>query len=77
MSRRGNCHDNAVAESFFQLLKRERIRRKTDPTREAARHDVFEDIEMFYNPKRKHTNNGLLSPVDFEERQLKLKQAGV
>ena len=77
MSRRGNCHDNAVAESFFQLLKRERIRRKTYPTREAARQDVFEYIELFYNPKRKHTNNGMLSPVDFEERQLKLKQAGV
>ena len=77
MSRRGNCHDNAVAESFFQLLKRERIKRKTYSTREAARQDVFEYIEMFYNPKRKHTNNGMLSPVDFEERQLKLKQAGV
>lgn len=77
MSRRGNCHDNAVAESFFQLLKRERIKRKTYSTREAARQDVFEYIELFYNPKRKHTNNGMLSPVDFEERQLKLKQAGV
>ncbi len=53
---------NAVAESFFQLLKRERIRSRTYPTREAARQDVFEYIEMFYNPKRKHTNNGMLSP---------------
>ncbi len=52
MSRRGNCHDNAVAESFFQLLKRERIRRKTYGTREEARSDVFDYIEMFYNPKR-------------------------
>ena len=42
MSRRGNCHDNAVAESFFQLLKRERIRRRTYSTRDAARQDVFE-----------------------------------
>ena len=58
-------------------LKRERIKRKTYSTREAARQDVFEYIELFYNPKRKHTNNGMLSPVDFEERQLKLKQAGV
>ena len=41
MSRRGNCHDNAVAESIFQLLKRERIRRKTYPDRETARRDVF------------------------------------
>lgn len=77
MSRRGNCHDNAVAESFFQLLKRERIRRRTYPTRDAARQDVFEYIEMFYNPKRKHTNNGMLSPVDFEIRQQKPKEAGV
>jgi putative transposase len=77
MSRRGNCLDNAVAESFFQLLKRERIRRRTYPTREAARQDVFHYIEMFYNPKRKHTNNGLLSPVDFETRQQKLNMAGV
>ncbi len=77
MSRRGNCHDNAVAESFFQLLKRERVRRKTYPTGETARQDVFEYIEMFYNPKRKHTNNGMLSPVDFETRQLNLNKAGV
>ncbi len=77
MNRRGNCHDNAVAESFFQLLKRERIRRRTYPTREAARQDVFEYIELFCNPKRRHTNNGMLSPVDFEIRQQKLKQAGV
>lgn len=77
MSRRGICHDNAVAESFFQLLKRERIRRRTYLTRDAARQDVFEYIEMFYNPKRKHTNNGMLSPVDFEARQQKLKEAGV
>jgi putative transposase len=77
MSRRGNCHDNAVAESFFQLLQRERIRRRAYPTREAARQDVFEYIEMFYNPKRKHTNNGMPSPVDFENRQKKLNEAGV
>ena len=77
MSRRGNCHDNAVAESFFQLLKRERIRRRTYLTREAARQDVFDYIEMFYTPKRKHTNNGMLSPVDFEVRQQKLNEAGL
>jgi Integrase core domain len=77
MSRRGNCHHNAVAESFFQLLKRVRIRRRTYLTREAARQDVFDYIEMFYNPKRKHTNNGMLSPVDFETRQQKLNEADV
>ena len=77
VGRRGSCHDKAVTESFFLSLKRERIRRHTYTTRQAARQDVFEYIELFYNPKRKHTNNGMLSPVDFEERQLKLKQAGV
>ncbi|WP_131726437.1 IS3 family transposase, partial [Cognatishimia activa] len=77
MSRRGNCHDNAVAESFFNLLKRERIRRKTYKTREIARQDIFDYIEMFYNPKRKHARNGMLSPVDFENRQLNDKQEGV
>ena len=67
MSRRGNCHDNAVAESFFQLLKRERIRRQIYPTREDARADVFNYIEMFYNPKRRHSTAGGLSPVQFEQ----------
>lgn len=77
MSRRGNCHDNAVAESFFQLLKRERIRRKIYQTRDEARQDLFEYIEMFYNPIRKHTKNGMLSPVEFEKAQQKLNHAGV
>jgi putative transposase len=76
MSRRGNCHDNAVAESFFNLLKRERIRRTTYQTRDEARQDVFDYIEMFYNPKRKHANNGMLSPANFE-RQQKLNPQGV
>jgi len=58
--------DNAVAESFFHLLKTERIRRKTYKTRKDARHDVFDYIELFYNPKRRQANNGMLSPVDFE-----------
>ena len=66
MSRRGNCYDNAVAESFFHLLKTERIRRKTYKTRKDARQDVFDYIELFYNPKRRHANNGMLSPVQFE-----------
>jgi putative transposase len=70
MSRRGNCHDNAVAESFFHLLKGERIRRKTYATRKDARDDIFDYIEFFYNPKRKHGNNGLLSPIDFEQQTI-------
>lgn len=68
MSRRGNCHDNAVAESFFQLLKRERIRRKTYVDREEARRDVFDYIEFFYNPKRRHGHANDVSPVQFEQQ---------
>lgn len=68
MSRRGNCHDNAVAESFFQLLKRERIKRKIYPTRDAARADVFDYIELFYNTKRRHGYNDGLPPVQFEQQ---------
>jgi len=70
-SKRGNCHENAFAKSFFQLLKRERIRRRMYLTRDAARQDVFDYIEMFYNPNRKHTNNGMLSPVEYEITQRK------
>ena len=69
MSRRGNCHDNAVAESFFNLLKRERIRRRVYRSRDEAREDVLDYIEMLYNPKRKHVRNGVLSPVEFEKQQ--------
>lgn len=68
MSRRGNCHDNAVAESFFQLLKRERIRRRIYKDREEARRDVFDYIEMFYNPKRRHGYSNRLSPIDYERQ---------
>lgn len=68
MSRRGNCHDNAAMESFFQLLKRERIKRKIYTTHDEARSDVFDYIEMFYNPKRRHSANGGVSPLEFEKR---------
>jgi len=60
MSRRGNCHDNAVAESFFQLLKRERIKRHIYATRRDARTDIVDYIEMFYNNKLWHGFNDLL-----------------
>ena len=68
MSRRGNCHDNAVAESFFQLLKRERIKRRIYDTRQDARSDVFNYIELFYNPTRRHSTIAGMSPVEFEQR---------
>ncbi len=62
------CHDNAVAESFFQLLKRERIKRKIYKTRELARQDIFDYIEMFYNPIRRHSHAANLSPVNYEQQ---------
>ena len=68
MSRRGNCHDNAVAESFFQLLKRERVKRKIYSTRNEARSDIFDYIELFYNTKRRHGFNNQLPPVEYENR---------
>ena len=76
MSRRGNCHDNAVVESFFNLLKRERVCRRLYKTRDEARKDIFDYIEMFYNPKRKHVRNGMMSPIDYE-RQQKISSEGV
>ncbi|GAB5430423.1 MAG: hypothetical protein Devi2KO_38820 [Devosia indica] len=57
-----------MAESFFNLLKRERIRHRTCRTRDEARPDVFDYIGMFYNPTRKHVRNDMLSPVEFERR---------
>ena len=71
MSRRGNCHDNAVAESFFQLLKREHIKRRIYVTRDEAKSNVFNCIEMFYNTRRQHGRNNGLSPVEFEKQQSK------
>ena len=76
MSRRGNCHDNACAESFFQLLKRERIRRKIYRTREEGKRDIFNYIELFYNSTRRHGNNDDLSPRDYEQNYF-LKQQSV
>jgi putative transposase len=76
MSRKGNCWDNACAESFFGLLKRERIRRKIYATRENAKADIFNYIEMFYNPVRRHGNNDDLSPTVFEKNYFE-KQVGV
>ena len=53
MSRRGNCYDNAVAESFFKTLKKELVRKQNFETREIAASKIFEYIEMFYNPKNR------------------------
>ena len=64
MSRRGN----AVAESFFQLLKRVRIKKKIYGTREEARSDIFDYIEMFYNSKRRHGSSNQMSPTEYENQ---------
>jgi len=68
MSDRGSCYDNAVVESFFASLKRERTKRRKYQTREQARADVFDYIERFYNRQRRHGYVGNISPTEFEER---------
>src|SRR6266700_2313831 len=68
MSRSGNVWDNAAMESFFSSLKIERTARKTYQTRDEARADVFDYIERFYNPKRRHSTIGYLSPMEFESQ---------
>lgn len=66
MSRKGNCYDNAAAESFFSSLKKERIRRRIYSTREDAKSDVFDYIELFYNSRRRHSYLGYVSPQEYE-----------
>ena len=68
MSRSGNVWDNAAMESFFSSMKTERIGRKTYRTRNNAKADVFDYIERFYNPTRRHSTLGYLSPMDFERQ---------
>ncbi len=67
MSRKGNCWDNAVAESFFGALKNELIHHEKYRTREQARLSVFDYIEMFYNKRRLHSHLNYTSPEDFEK----------
>ena len=76
MSRRGNCHDNAVAESFFSLLKTERIKRKIYKTRNEARSEIFNYIEFYYNSNRHHGNNGGISPEAYEKQYYEKLSAG-
>lgn len=70
MSRRANCWDNSVVESFFSNLKREKIGNKVYKTRNDAKKDIFNYIELFYNPKRRHGYLGKLSPMKYEARYL-------
>ena len=70
LSRRGECWDNAAMESFFSSLKSERLNRRTYRSRDDVRADVFSYIEQFYNPRRRHSTLGYVSPMEYE------KQAG-
>lgn len=70
MSRKGNCWDNAVAESFFHSLKTELIYHEIFETRAQANQKIFEYIEVFYNRQRMHSSNNNLSPVEYEEKML-------
>ena len=68
MSKKGDCWDNAVAESFFHTLKVELIHRTKFSSREEAKRRIFEYVEMYYNRKRAHSTLGFLSPFDFEKQ---------
>ena len=67
MSRRGNCHDNAVAESF-PVVETRTDKEKIYATREEARSDIFDYIEMFYNSKRRHGSSDQMSPTEYENQ---------
>ena len=71
MSREGNCLDNAVTERFFRSLKSERVNYRRYQTRHQAIADIIDYIEPFYNQKRRHAKLGNISPVQYEQRNLK------
>jgi putative transposase len=68
MSRKGDVWDNAAMESFFSSLKQERVSRRRYRSRDEARADLFDYIERFYNPRRRHSSIGRISPMEFELR---------
>jgi putative transposase len=68
MSRRGNCHDNAVTERFFRSLKSERVNYRQYKTRDEAMKDIADYIEPFYNQKRRHSTLGNMSPAEYEQK---------
>ena len=73
MSKKGDCWDNAVAESFFHSLKTELIHHEKFLTRSQANEKIFEYIEIFYNRQRLHSSNNYMSPSDYEEKMLRLE----
>ena len=70
MGSRGDCFDNAVHESFHATIKKDLIHRRSWPTKAEARTAVFDYIEAFYNRRRRHSQLGMLCPVDFENSTL-------
>jgi putative transposase len=74
MSRKGNCYDNAVAESFFSSLKKERIKKHIYKNRDLATADITDYIESFYNGSRRHSHLGGVSPEEFEAMSKRGKQ---
>jgi transposase InsO family protein len=66
MSRKGNCWDNAVAESFFATLEKELLQTAGWQTHEQAQRDLFEFIEIWYNRQRRHSSLGYRTPAEFE-----------
>ena len=77
MGSRGDCFDNAVAESFFATLKKELIHRRSWPTKAELRTEVFDYIEVFYNRRRRHSTLGMLSPADYEDSTLEHRRCQV
>ena len=77
MSKKGDCWDNAVAESFFHTLKVELINRMKFITREEAKRKIFEYVEMYYNTRRAHSTLGYLSPFDYEKQAILSRRGGL
>ena len=77
MGSRGDCFDNAVAESFFATLKKELLHRRSWPTKAELRTEVFDYIEVFYNRQRRHGTLGQISPAEFEQRHSQLDGASL
>jgi putative transposase len=73
MGRKGDCWDNAAIESFFSSLKTERTDRRNHATRDQVHADVFDNIERFYNPRRRHSTLGYVSPEQFEHARTSLR----
>lgn len=75
MSRKGDCWDNAVVESFFGSLKQERVHWRNYQTRYEAQQDILNYISLLYNPYRLHSTLGYVSPDNYEKQLIEIKEA--